>query len=161
MFFKILFFLCFYTTRIALGKFSCYSCSFSATSTDQSCLTIANNTRQVVCPYIYCTIVRQEHVDPAGVVLSFTRGCERAPVHLNHEIVDYNFRTYYRACTSNLCNIGNGIELIAGTNLSPTPKYAGENLLVPGTRNTALNLKIGGIWDRNPGPKAPQPKQYK
>ncbi|XP_026317801.1 uncharacterized protein LOC113228661 [Hyposmocoma kahamanoa] len=111
----------------------CYACSFSSSETDQSCLTINDRTRSVDCPFRYCTIIRQEFLDPAGRISSFMRGCDDHPDHLNHEITDDTFRTFYRACTNDLCNIGNGIEPVVGGNLSPTPPYIGENLLVPGT----------------------------
>ncbi|KPJ08136.1 hypothetical protein RR48_12875 [Papilio machaon] len=75
--------------------------------------------------------MRQEFIDPIGVVASFTRGCEESPDFLNHEVVDPTFKTYYRACTNDLCNIGNGIQSVVGGSLSPTPEYSGVNLLVP------------------------------
>ncbi|KAG6442387.1 hypothetical protein O3G_MSEX002285 [Manduca sexta] len=122
------------TCHPTLGpRLRCYACSFSSVDSDQSCMTITNSTNTVSCPHEFCTIMRQEFIDPAGVVASFTRGCEQKPDFLNHEIVDPTFRTFYRACTSDLCNIGNGIQAITGGNLSPSPQYLGPNLLVPGT----------------------------
>ncbi|CAG9786254.1 unnamed protein product [Diatraea saccharalis] len=115
----------------------CYACSFSTSDSDQSCLTITDTTHIVDCPFTYCTIMRQEFMDPAGAISSFLRGCEEEPDHLNHEITDPTFRTFYRACTNDLCNIGNGIQPVVGGSLSPRPVYTGENLLVPGTGNTA------------------------
>ncbi|XP_075973432.1 uncharacterized protein LOC142974795 [Anticarsia gemmatalis] len=126
---------------ITVGQLRCYACGFSSVDSDQSCMTITNDTRTVDCRFQYCTILRQDFVDPGGVVASFTRGCEQQPDFLNHEVIDSSFKTYYRACTSDLCNIGNGIESIVGGNLSPQPQYTGGNLLVPGTRSSAITIK--------------------
>ncbi|XP_045448925.1 uncharacterized protein LOC123657422 [Melitaea cinxia] len=115
------------------GNMLCYACSFSAVDTDRSCLTISNSTPRVQCSMTYCTIMRQEYRDPAGDISSFTRGCESNPDYLNHDVIDPNFVTYYRACTSSLCNIGDGIRAIGGSLLNPRPQYNGSNLLVPGT----------------------------
>ncbi|XP_013143440.1 PREDICTED: uncharacterized protein LOC106107222 [Papilio polytes] len=115
------------------AQLRCYACSFSSVDSDQSCLTITNSTPSVDCRFTYCTIMRQEFIDPIGVVASFTRGCEESPDFLNHEVVDPTFKTYYRACTNDLCNIGNGIQSVVGGSLSPSPEYNGVNLLVPGT----------------------------
>ncbi|XP_068632008.1 uncharacterized protein [Battus philenor] len=123
----------FSVTRTINAQLRCYACSFSSVDVDRSCLTITNSTPSVDCRYTYCTIMRQEFIDPIGVVASFTRGCEEAPDYLNHEITDSTFRTFYRACTNDLCNIGNGIQSVVGGSLSPTPEYNGINLLVPGT----------------------------
>ncbi|XP_026725038.1 uncharacterized protein LOC113491989 [Trichoplusia ni] len=133
--------LCF--VSFATGQqFRCYACGFSNVDVDQSCLTITNSTNIVNCPHQYCTILRQEMVDPTGVVSSFTRGCESNPVFLNHVVEDSHFRTYYRACTNSLCNIGNGIEPVGGSNLSPVPLYNGINLLVPGTGSAVATFQI-------------------
>ncbi|XP_053607652.1 uncharacterized protein LOC128673673 [Plodia interpunctella] len=120
-----------------VGSFRCYACSFNSMDTDQSCLTITNTTHHVECPYTYCTILRQELNDPPGVVASFVRGCEDDPAYLNHEVSDWTYRTYYRACTNSLCNVGDGIQSVVGGNLSPTPQFEGANLLVPGTGGAA------------------------
>ncbi|KAL4712298.1 hypothetical protein ACJJTC_004060 [Scirpophaga incertulas] len=126
------------TIRNAVGTVRCYACTFSSVDSDQSCLTITNTTFSVDCPYTYCTIMRQEYLDPPGSVASFTRGCDDEPDYLNHEITDTTFRTFYRACTSDLCNIGNGIQSVVGGGLSPVPEYTGDNLLVPGTGNAGV-----------------------
>ncbi|XP_004925870.1 uncharacterized protein LOC114253220 [Bombyx mandarina] len=128
----------------AVGRFRCYACSFSSVDSDQSCLTIGNNTNIVECPFTYCTITRQEFIDPIGVIASFTRGCESFPDFLNHEVTDPTFRTFYRACTNDLCNIGDGIQSIVGGNLSPYPAYTGINLLVPGT-GSGVNIKMNRV----------------
>ncbi|KAI8435881.1 hypothetical protein MSG28_004084 [Choristoneura fumiferana] len=61
--------------RIA-GDLRCYACTFSSVDSDRSCLTVTNDTLSVDCPYQYCTIMRQEFMDPIGEVASFTRGCD-------------------------------------------------------------------------------------
>ncbi|XP_061713349.1 uncharacterized protein LOC133522137 [Cydia pomonella] len=126
----------------SIGQLRCYACSFSSVDTDRSCLEVTDNMHSVDCPFTYCTIMRQEFVDPAGQVASFIRGCEESPDYLNHDIVDSTFRTYYRACTNDLCNIGDGIQSVVGGNLSPTPEYVGDNLLVPGTGGGASAIQI-------------------
>ncbi|CAK1547132.1 unnamed protein product [Leptosia nina] len=115
------------------GQLVCYACSFSSVDTDRSCLTITNSTPVVNCIHKYCTIMRQEFRDPAGLIASFTRSCLSSPDFLNHEVEDPTFRTFYRACTRNRCNIGNGIQSVTGSNLSPRPENNATNLLVPGT----------------------------
>lgn len=45
-------------------------------------------------------------------VASFTRGCENSPDFLNHQVEDAQFRTFYRACTSDLCNIGKNYTIV-------------------------------------------------
>ncbi|XP_041978432.1 uncharacterized protein LOC121732569 [Aricia agestis] len=138
---KIVLFLLFCVVQRIAGQLRCYACGFSSVDTDRSCLTITDDTPTVACPFTYCTILRQEFQDPVGVVASFTRGCEEVPDFLNHEVVDPTFMTYYRACTTDLCNVGDGIQSVTGGSLSPTPEYNGINLLVPGTGN-AVNVKI-------------------
>ncbi|XP_045771661.1 inositol polyphosphate 5-phosphatase E-like [Maniola jurtina] len=135
MYTKILFLLLVCVVGQSAGTFRCYACGFSSVDTDTSCLVITNTTRRVDCRYKYCTIMRQEFVDPSGVVASFIRGCEDVPDYLNHDVTDTTFRTYYRACTNDLCNIGDGIQSVVGGNLSPNPPFTGLNLLVPGTRS--------------------------
>ncbi|CAB3224092.1 unnamed protein product [Arctia plantaginis] len=134
MFFKTVFLVFSCAIGVTFGTFSCYTCMYTAASTDLSCLTISNHTAQAICPFRFCTIVRQEHLDPPGTIFSLTRACEQTPRYINNEITDAHFRTFYRACTNSLCNIGDGIQVIGGNNLSPTPQFSGENLLVPGTR---------------------------
>ncbi|XP_031765241.2 uncharacterized protein LOC113513355 [Galleria mellonella] len=141
--FELLFLVCFTLIGKTVGQFRCYACSFSSTESDQSCLTITDDTPTVECTSTFCTIFRQEYVDPSGVVASFIRTCEAAPDYLNHDIVDSTFRTYYRACTQDLCNIGDGVQSVVGGGLSPTPEYTGTNLLIPGIgRGNATKHKI-------------------
>ncbi|XP_059045413.1 uncharacterized protein LOC131841170 [Achroia grisella] len=139
----IVFLLCFALIGQSVGQFRCYVCSYSSTESEQSCLTITEQTNSVECSNPFCTIFRQEYVDPIGVVASFRRDCEASPEYLNHDTIDSTFRTYYRACNHDLCNIGNGIQSIVGGQLSPRPEYTGLNLVVPGIgRGNATNLKI-------------------
>ena len=41
-------------------------------------------------------------------MFSFYRGCEQRPDFINSEITDSQFKTYYRSCTTELCNSGDG-----------------------------------------------------
>jgi hypothetical protein len=59
------------------------------------------------------------------------RGCEEKPTLLNEVIDDPTFKTFYRSCTSDLCNDGDGTKSSTQQNISPDG-YNGENLLVPG-----------------------------
>lgn len=59
------------------------------------------------------------------------RGCEEKPTLLNEVIDDPTFKTFYRSCTSDLCNDGDGTKSSSQQNISPDG-YNGENLLVPG-----------------------------
>jgi len=56
---------CFFVT-----DFQCYSCVMDASATDRSCVDnpagVSNSNPIVKCPYKYCTIIRQEYLDPAG-----------------------------------------------------------------------------------------------
>ncbi|XP_023941971.2 uncharacterized protein LOC112048601 [Bicyclus anynana] len=142
MYTKILFLLLFACViGKSAGQFRCYACGFSSVDTDTSCLVVTNTTRRVDCRYRYCTIMRQEFIDPSGVVASFIRGCEDDPAYLNHEVTDTTFRTFFRACTNDLCNIGNGIESVMGGALFPNPPSNGLNLLVPGTGTNSATVK--------------------
>lgn len=54
---------------------------------------------------------------------------------LNDVIEDSTFRTYYRSCTTDLCNSGDGLQTASG--LSGLDAGASENLLVPGLIGSA------------------------
>lgn len=51
-------------------------------------------------------IIKYKFLEPSGRVASFYRGCENNPVYLNTMIEDEDFKTYFRACTGDLCNTG-------------------------------------------------------
>lgn len=53
------------------------------------------------------------------------------PTLLNDVIDDPTFKTFYRSCSSDLCNDGDGTKSTTQQNISPDG-YNGENLLVPG-----------------------------
>ncbi|XP_045448826.1 uncharacterized protein LOC123657294 [Melitaea cinxia] len=124
---------------VKVGTLKCYICVFSSADIDKSCLTVTNSTQIVECTLKYCTIMRQELQDPAGVVHTFIRGCEDSPAYLNHLVTDATFKSYYRACTYDLCNSGNGIQRVTGSNLLPTGERNYTNLLVPGTGSRQLD----------------------
>lgn len=111
----------------------CYSCSVTANSGDKRCISDPSSVEGqsvVNCNRKYCTIQRQEMMDPPDKVSTFLRGCEENPLFLNDVIEDSTFRTYYRSCTTDLCNSGDGLQTASG--LSGLDAGASENLLVPG-----------------------------
>lgn len=111
----------------------CFSCSVTANSGDKSCISDPSSVEGqsvVNCNRKYCTIQRQELLDPPGKLNTFLRSCEESPLYLNDVIDDPTFRTYYRSCTTDLCNSGDGMETPGG--LSGLDAGASENLLVPG-----------------------------
>jgi hypothetical protein len=96
----------------------------------------------VNCNKKYCTILRQELKDPPGKINTFVRGCEEIPTLLNDVVDDPTFRTFYRSCSSDLCNIGDGTKSDSDQKISPDG-YDGENLLVPGLPiNQAERIKF-------------------
>ncbi|XP_077284619.1 uncharacterized protein LOC143910160 [Arctopsyche grandis] len=128
---KEIFFLIFLLFTSTAGL-KCYVCTISASDTSDTCVqnpgAVSTGSPTVDCGLKYCTIKRQEYKDPPGRIASFYRGCESNPVYLNTVIDDADFRTYFRACTSDLCNTGNGIQSVVGTPGSGV----GLNLMVPG-----------------------------
>lgn len=111
----------------------CFSCSVTANSGDKNCISDPSSVEGqsvVNCNRKYCTIQRQELIDPPGKLNTFLRSCEESPLYLNDVIEDPTFRTYYRSCSSELCNSGDGMETPGG--LSGLDAGASENLLVPG-----------------------------
>lgn len=61
----------------------CYSCSITLSSGDKNCVDNPAEVQGrpiVSCTRKYCTIFRQEMLDPAGKVNSFVRGCEDEPI---------------------------------------------------------------------------------
>nr|ABV44732.1 15.9 kDa midgut protein [Phlebotomus papatasi] len=124
----------------------CYACTYVASQ--QSDTTCIDNPEEITgqnivnCDKKYCTILRQELLDPAGKVESFQRSCEDSPLFLNDVIEDSTYKTYFRSCTSDLCNNGDGISS-GGSGLRPD--VPGENILVPGLPNkgTLISSKPG------------------
>lgn len=59
------------------------------------------------------------------------------------------FKTYYRSCTTDLCNAGDGLKDPSAQKISPDG-YDGENLLVPGLPfnggSKILNGKINFLY---------------
>lgn len=124
----------------------CYSCSVTANSGDKRCISdpsAVEGQSVVNCNRKYCTIQRQEMLDPPDKINTFLRGCEEDPLFLNDVIEDPTFRTYYRSCSSDLCNSGDGLETSNG--LSGLDAGASENLLVPGLIGSAPTLG-GNLW---------------
>lgn len=120
----------------------CYSCSVTANSGDKKCISDPSSVEGqsvVNCNRKYCTIQRQELLDPPDKINTFLRGCEEDPLFLNDVIDDPTFRTHYRSCSSDLCNSGDGLETASG--LSGLDAGASDNLLVPGLLGSASSIE--------------------
>lgn len=116
----------------------CFSCSVTANSGDKRCISDPSSVEGqsvVNCNRKYCTIQRQETMDPPDKIVTFLRGCEEDPLFLNDVLEDPTFRTYYRSCSSDLCNSGDGLEKASG--LSGLDAGASDNLIVPGLIGSA------------------------
>lgn len=73
------------------------------------------------------------------------RGCEEKPTLLDDVIDDPTFKTFYRSCSSDLCNDGDGTKSPTQQNISPDG-YNGENLLVPGLPFSASSRIFSSLW---------------
>uniref|UniRef100_A0A6E8VT55 UPAR/Ly6 domain-containing protein n=1 Tax=Anopheles coluzzii TaxID=1518534 RepID=A0A6E8VT55_ANOCL len=112
----------------------CYACGLTQTSGDVRCVSEPQSVEGqsvVTCSRKYCTITRQELVDPPGKLVTFLRGCEENPLYLDEVIEDPTFITYYRSCTTDLCNDGDALGS-SGSALTGLNEGASDNLLVPG-----------------------------
>ncbi|XP_065086258.1 uncharacterized protein LOC135708180 [Ochlerotatus camptorhynchus] len=121
----------------------CYSCSVTANSGDKKCISDPSSVEGqsvVNCNRKYCTIQRQELIDPPDKINTFLRGCEEDPLFLDDVLDDPTFRTYFRSCSSDLCNSGDGLDSASGH--SGLDAGASDNLLVPGLIGSAPS--IGG-----------------
>uniref|UniRef100_A0A182INH6 Uncharacterized protein n=1 Tax=Anopheles atroparvus TaxID=41427 RepID=A0A182INH6_ANOAO len=117
----------------------CYACGLTQSSGDPRCVTEPQSVEGqsvVTCSRKYCTITRQELVDPPGKLVTFLRGCEENPLYLDEVLEDPTFITYYRSCTTDLCNAGDGLGS-TGSALTGLNEGASENLLVPGLAGSA------------------------
>ncbi|XP_055688186.1 uncharacterized protein LOC129792839 [Lutzomyia longipalpis] len=119
----------------------CYACTYVAgQQTDTVCIDKpeeVSGQNIVTCDKRYCTIMRQELQDPAGRVLTFSRSCEDEPLFLNDVIEDATYKTFFRSCTTDLCNDGSGISGGSGWRPDGNP---GGNLVVPGlTGQSTIN----------------------
>ncbi|CAB3380588.1 Hypothetical predicted protein [Cloeon dipterum] len=90
----------------------CYACVQNGIKGDRRCELSAKDVPNGVvnCNKKYCVIRRIEYVDQGGAVFSFYRGCEQSPDFINSEVTDSQFKTYFRSCTTDRCNDGNGIS---------------------------------------------------
>ncbi|KAF4521325.1 hypothetical protein B566_EDAN002329 [Ephemera danica] len=124
----------------------CYACVQSGTE-DRRCekdpATFPNSV--ISCNKKYCVTRRIEYVDQEGEVFSFYRGCEQEPDFINEDITDSQFITYYRSCTTDLCNSGDGKDNSGGGsnggNIDSDGSGDNSAIMVPGLGNagTALN----------------------
>uniref|UniRef100_A0A182P9Y5 Uncharacterized protein n=1 Tax=Anopheles epiroticus TaxID=199890 RepID=A0A182P9Y5_9DIPT len=118
----------------------CYACGLTQTSGDVRCVTEPQSVEGqsvVTCSRKYCTITRQELVDPPGKLVTFLRGCEENPLYLDEVIEDPTFITYYRSCTTDLCNDGDALGS-SGSALTGLNEGASDNLLVPGLPSSGV-----------------------
>ncbi|XP_035904663.1 uncharacterized protein LOC118508909 [Anopheles stephensi] len=118
----------------------CYACGLTQTSGDVRCVTEPQSVEGqsvVTCSRKYCTITRQELVDPPGKLVTFLRGCEESPLYLDEVIEDPTFITYYRSCTTDLCNDGDALGS-SGSALTGLNEGASDNLLVPGLPSSGV-----------------------
>uniref|UniRef100_A0A182RB39 UPAR/Ly6 domain-containing protein n=1 Tax=Anopheles funestus TaxID=62324 RepID=A0A182RB39_ANOFN len=100
----------------------CYACGLTQTSGDVRCVTEPQSVEGqsvVTCSRKYCTITRQELV------------------YLDEVIEDPTFITYYRSCTTDLCNSGDALGS-SGSALTGLNEGASDNLLVPGLPNSGV-----------------------
>lgn len=63
------------------------------------------------CISKYCTIYRQETIDPRGYVKKFYRSCENDTEYENALIITAKYKTYYSSCTTDLCNSHDGTDV--------------------------------------------------
>ncbi|XP_050096342.1 uncharacterized protein LOC126578111 [Anopheles aquasalis] len=122
----------------------CYACGLTQSSGDPRCVTEPGSVEGqsvVTCSRKYCTITRQELVDPPGKLVTFVRGCEESPLYLDEVLEDPTFITYYRSCTTDLCNGGDGLGS-TGSELTGLNEGASENLIVPGLAGNGATLGL-------------------
>ncbi|XP_055601492.1 uncharacterized protein LOC129750550 [Uranotaenia lowii] len=123
----------------------CYACSVTPNSGDKNCV---DDPKSVIgqaivnCNRKYCVIQRQELLDPPGKLNTFLRGCDDDPPFLNDVVEDSTFRTYFRSCSDDLCNVGDGLDTANG--LSGIEAGAAENLLVPGLEGSGSKTAMSG-----------------
>ncbi|KOB76401.1 72 kDa inositol polyphosphate 5-phosphatase, partial [Operophtera brumata] len=81
----VLIFVIAFIGKSAGQQLRCYACSFSSSDSDQSCLTITDDTNTVDCPFTYCTIFRQDshYSDANAEVGESPRNCSAEPIYNN------------------------------------------------------------------------------
>lgn len=94
-----------------LSALRCYACTYVASQ--QSDTTCIDNPEEVTgqnivnCDKKYCTILRQELLDPAGKVESFQRSCEDSPLVMDIPtiLIGFCLLSFYHSCFGTLCQI--------------------------------------------------------
>ncbi|KAK0087502.1 hypothetical protein PV325_000838 [Microctonus aethiopoides] len=98
------------------------------------------------CNLKYCTIYRQEYVDPAGYLINFYRSCEDKPKYLNTIVTTSLHKTYYHSCTTDLCNDGDGNDIDITSNIINIMNKDSSNIIVvPGMGSLASQLLASNI----------------
>ncbi|GJQ68376.1 hypothetical protein Trydic_g16966 [Trypoxylus dichotomus] len=118
------------TYYIGVEGLRCYTCSMTNEDVDQNCLTDPDKAGITDCDKQYCISVRVDYVDPKDSLQSLSRTCVDTPLYTNKVLEDETFRSYYKACQTELCNGGLGKDL---TDTSSNINGAAMTLLVPGT----------------------------
>ncbi|KAF7991631.1 hypothetical protein HCN44_010432 [Aphidius gifuensis] len=116
---------------------TCYYCQSESESS--TCL-IADSHNTTGCTKKYCTIYRQELIDPPGKLISFSRSCQDNPLYLNAIIYSFDegYKKYYRSCRKNFCNKGNGLEKITDNIIASSSNST--ITIVPGIGNCGQQL---------------------
>ncbi|XP_015124176.1 uncharacterized protein LOC107046170 [Diachasma alloeum] len=112
----------------------CYHCT--GVSPYDSC--VLDNGVAVGCDKRWCTIIRREFHDPPGTLVYFLRTCQNTPQYINAEVNDSNYRTFYHACASDLCNSGEG--RLTPNSIAPIKEEQGRVLVVPGITSNASSV---------------------
>ncbi|GAB6019125.1 hypothetical protein CHUAL_000743 [Chamberlinius hualienensis] len=151
--------LVFVLTMNKVNALKCYTCT--ATEADTDCQLHPEIVPGGItnCNKKYCTLRRVEYIN-SGQVYSFYRSCEDNPVYVNQIIEDTTYRTYFYACSSDMCNGGAGKETNSDSqnNLPPgvtkppfneAVLHSNMGLLIqPGSRTVLLTwaMSIIMIW---------------
>ncbi|KAK0159795.1 hypothetical protein PV327_010870 [Microctonus hyperodae] len=126
----------------SVNGLKCYECTSKSTSSP----CIINKGSISECNLKYCTIYRQEYVDPAGYLVNFYRSCEDKPKYLNTIVTTSQYKTYYHSCTTDLCNGGDGNNVDITSNIVNIMNKESSNIIiVPGMGSPASQLLSSNI----------------
>ncbi|XP_046404151.1 uncharacterized protein LOC124169552 [Ischnura elegans] len=122
----------------------------SADEADRHCLEdpagVITSPPTVKCSKKYCFIERIEYTDPKGQISSFIRGCTSGEDIVDGETVSDDSITYYRSCSTNLCNIGDGTQPLSdGMDPDSANKIHGT-IYAPGIGASVISAKLTSSW---------------